>query len=186
MGLCIALSTSRIWARIETPDRVEVSGVLVVVRTVNDNVVARLFDVYAESMGDLSCDFSSEEEMRASYCEFLEGFIADPAHLVLVEEDDGVWKSGLRAVSCGDECWFVEAVETDPGVRRQGYGKLLLLHAIEYLRSLGVHAISCCISESNNASRRLHELCGFSATGEDPINPWGELEEGCVLYRVEL
>ncbi len=81
---------------------------LVVVRAVDDDVVSRLFDVYAESMADLSCDFSSEEEMRSSYREFLEGFVSEDGHLVLVEEDVGAWKSSLRAVSCGDGRWFVE------------------------------------------------------------------------------
>lgn len=162
------------------------SRMLVVVRAVDDDVVSRLFNVYAESMSDLSCDFSSEEEMRSSYREFLEGFVSEDGHLVLVEEDVGVWKSGLRAVSCDDGRWFVEAVETDPGARRQGYGRLLLLHTADHLRALGAREMTCCISESNVASRRLHESCGFLATGEDPVNPWGELEEGCLLYRLEL
>lgn len=55
---------------------------LVVVRTVDDEVIERLFDVYAESMSDLSCDFSSEEEMRSSYREFLEDFVSQPGQLV--------------------------------------------------------------------------------------------------------
>jgi len=92
---------------------------LVVVRTVDDGVVERLFGVYAESMGDLSVNFSNEREMSSLYREFLEGFVSDSGHLVLVEEDDGVWKSALRAVSCGGGCWFIEAAETDPGARRR-------------------------------------------------------------------
>lgn len=159
---------------------------LVVVGTVDDDVVSRLFDVYAESMADLSTSFSSKRDMHASYREFLEGFVSDPGHLVLVEEDGGVWKSGLRAVSFGDGRWFVEAVETDPDARRQGYGRLLLIHASEHLRSLGAQEITCCIYESNVASRRLHAGCGFSATSESPVNPWGELEEGCLLYRLTI
>ena len=159
---------------------------LVVVESIDDNVTSRLFEVYAESMADLSSSFPDEREMRASYREFLEGFISQPGQLVLVEEDAGTWKSGLRMVSCCGGCWFVEAVETDPGARRKGYGRLLLLHAADHLRTLGAREVTCCISESNAASRRLHESCGFVATGEDPINPWGELEEGCLLYILEL
>lgn len=159
---------------------------LVVVRTVDEGVVSRLFDVYAESMSDLSHDFSGEQEMRSSYREFLEGFVLEDGHLVLVEEADGAWKSGLRAVSYGGGRWFVEAVETDPGARRQGYGRLLLVHTVEHLRALGAREVTCCISESNVASRRLHESCGYVATGDDPINPWGELEEGCLLYKLGL
>ncbi|MDI9590382.1 MAG: GNAT family N-acetyltransferase [Acidobacteriota bacterium] len=77
----------------------------------------------------------------------------------------------MRGDADGGGRWFVEAVETDPGARRQGYGRLLLLYAAEHLRSLGAREVTCCISESNAASRRPHESCGFSATGEDPVNP---------------
>jgi lincosamide and streptogramin A transport system ATP-binding/permease protein len=168
-------------------DREEVwRKVLIVVRTVDDSVVERLFDVYAESMGDLSVGFSSEEEMRSSYREFLEGFVSDQGHLVLVEEDGGVWRSALRAVSCGGGHWFVEAVETDPGARRRGYGSLLLRHATEYLRSLGASDVTCIIYGGNEASRRLHESCGFEVTDEDAVDPWGECDECGVLYRLAM
>ncbi len=98
---------------------------LAVVRTVDDDAIERLFGVYAESMGGLSVDFSSEGGMRPLYREFPERFVSGQGHLVLVEEDDGVWKSALRAIPCGGGCWFIEAVEADPGARRQGYGRLL-------------------------------------------------------------
>lgn len=124
--------------------------------------------------------------MRSPYREFLGGFVSDSGHLVLVEEDGGVWKSALRAVSCGGGRWFVEAVETDPGARRQGYGRLLLLHAAEHLRSLGARDMTCLIYRGNEASRGLHESCGFRATDEDPVDPWGERDEGCILYRLVI
>lgn len=56
-------------------------------------MIERLFRVYAESMGDLSVEFSSEGEMRSSYRKFLEGFVSEQGHLALVEENDGVWKN---------------------------------------------------------------------------------------------
>ena len=38
--------------------------------------------------------------------------------------------------------------------------------------------------------RRLHESCGFEATGEDPVedpvDPWGERDECGVLYRLVM
>ncbi|MBP3885762.1 MAG: GNAT family N-acetyltransferase [Olsenella sp.] len=159
---------------------------LIVVRTVDDGVVERLFGVYAESMGDLSVNFSNERETRSSYRDFLEGFVSDPGHLVLVEEDGGVWKSALRAVSCDGDCWFIEAVETDPSARRRGNGRLLLSQATEYLRSLGAREVTCVIYRGNEASRRLHESCGFKATDEDPVDPWGDRDECGVLYRSRL
>lgn len=105
---------------------------------------------------------------------------------MLVEEDGGVWRSALRAISRGGGLWFVEAVETDPGARRQGYGRLLLLHATEHLRSLGAHDVTCVIYRGNEASRRLHESCGFEATDEDPVDPWVERDGRGVLYRLAM
>ena len=35
----------------------------------------------------------------------------------------------------------------------------------------------------NTASQALHSQCGFVPTEEPPRNPWGELEEGTVLFR---
>lgn len=172
--------------RIGLGERGRVCGVLVVVRMVDDGVVERLFSVYVESMGDLSVEFPSEGEMRASYREFLEDFVSDQGHLVLVEENDGVWKSALRVVPCGGGRWFIEAVETDPRARRQGYGRLLLLHAAEHLRSLGACDMTCVIYRGNEASRRLHESCGFKVTDEDPVDPWGDRDEYGVLYRFQF
>lgn len=116
------------------------------------SALERLFGVYAESMGDLSSGFTGEDEMRSSYRGFLEDFVSDQGGLVLVEEDDGVWKSALRAVLCGGSRWFIEAVETDPGARRQGYGRLLLLHVAGHLRSLGAKEMTCCVHGDNEAS----------------------------------
>lgn len=78
-----------------------------------------------------------------------------------MDEKDGRKLSGFHAISRGGGLWFVETVETDPGARRQGYGRLLLLHATEHLRSLGAHDVTCVIYRGNEASRRLHESCGF-------------------------
>ncbi|MBO7673739.1 MAG: GNAT family N-acetyltransferase [Atopobiaceae bacterium] len=91
-----------------------------------------------------------------------------------------------RAVSCGGGHWFIEAVETDAGARRRGYGRLLLLHATEYLSSLGARVLTCVIYQGNEASRRLHESCGFEATDEGPVDPWGGRDECGVLYRLAM
>ena len=57
------------------------------------------------------------------------------------------------------------------------------LESLEYLEKLGMTEVTCTISEHNMKSKRLHKKCGFIATNDSPINPWGEFEEGRVLYR---
>ena len=51
------------------------------------------------------------------------------------------------------------------------------------LEKLGMTEVTCTISGHNMKSKRLHKKCGFIATNDSPINPWGEFEEGRVLYR---
>lgn len=153
---------------------------------IDEPTIDQLFDVYAESMADLSASFADAGEMRASYREFLEEFVASPGQFVLVEEHDGVWASALRAVPFGEDGWFIEAVETVQTLRRRGFGHKLLIHAKSFLQAHGAREVCCIIAAENVASRRLHEGCGFAETDESPVNPWGETEDGCILYRCIL
>ena len=145
--------------------------------------VDRLFAVYAESMADLAEDFGSADEMRESYAGFLREFIRECGQLILIETDGDQWVSGLRAVEYRPGVWFIEAVETAPDRRGQGFGKRLLTHTVERLSRLGAKQIECIIHPDNTASRRLHAACGFVPTDDEPVNCWGETETGCVLWR---
>lgn len=157
---------------------------LTVVKQVDEETIERLFSIYAESMTDMKENFASFGEMKAAYASFLADFITNPKQLVLVETTDAVWVSGLRAVETETGHWFLEAVETMPEKRKMGYGRDLLCHTIGYLQSLGMKELSCTISRGNTASQMLHSKCGFVPTAEPPINPWGELEDGTILFRL--
>lgn len=156
---------------------------LTVVKQVDEETIDRFFSVYSESMEDLKRNYSSIAEMKSAYAAFLSDFIADPKQLVLVEKTDSIWVSGLRAVETKPGHWFLEAVETKPEERKKGYGKNLLLHTIQYLQSIGMMELSCTISKRNMGSQVLHKKCGFVPTSEPPINPWGQREEGTILFR---
>lgn len=153
-----------------------------VIQKIDEAAIDRLFSVYAESMEDLQKNFAGAAQMRVEYSAFLTDFIAGPKHLVLVEEAGSEWISGLRAIETKAGCWFLEAVETMPEKRNQGYGKALLLHTIDYLTGLGMTELSCTIAKENAASQALHKKCGFVPTDLPPVNPWGENEEGTILF----
>ena len=155
-----------------------------VVTHIDDCTVDRLMAVYAESMDDLRENFANEAEMYEAYKVFLKEFAESPRQLILVEVSDDTWVSAMRAIGTTNGSWFLEAVETRPDKRGQGYGTALLRHTIEHLRSLGMRESTCTIAQSNHISRALHEKCGFSPTDEPPLNCWGELEEGTILYRL--
>ena len=156
---------------------------LIEIKEIDAAAVDRLFAVYAESMADLSENFDSADEMRAGYGSFLREFIREPGQSVLVETDGDQWVSALRAIESRPGVWFVEAVETAPDRRGQGFGRRLLNHTMERLLSLGAKRIECIIHPDNTASQRLHAACRFVPTDDKPVNCWGETETGCVLWR---
>ena len=156
---------------------------LIEIKEIDAAAVDRLFAVYAESMADLSENFDSADEMRAGYEGFLREFIREPGQSVLVETDRDQWVSALRAVEYRPGVWFIEAVETAPDRRGQGFGRRLLTHTVEHLLSLGAKRIECIIHPDNTASQRLHAACGFVPTDDKPVNCWGETETGCVKWK---
>ena len=156
---------------------------LLEVNTISNAAVDRLFTLYADSMNDLQKHFSSFEEMKQAYLQFLTEFASSPQQLILVEEIQEEWVSGLRAIEVSPGNWFLEAVETKPNRRRCGYGKMLLLHTIAYLKDLGMQQITCQISKTNQKSQNLHAGCGFLPTQEPSVDPWGNTDEHTILYR---
>lgn len=155
-----------------------------IVTHIDKSVITQLQALYSESMNDLKVNFSNDLEMHVAYASFLKDFIKNPKQIILVEEVDDVWVSGLRAIETIETHWFLEAVETKPEERRKGYGKSLLQHTIDYLKRNGMKELSCTISKNNFKSQALHRKCGFLPTNEPPVNCWGELEEGAVLFRL--
>ena len=137
-----------------------------------------------ESMDDLRINFINNTEMCSSYASFLRDFVEYPNQLIIVEESDGDWVSALRAIETIEGHWFLEAVETKPEERKKGFGEKLLYHTIDYLKNIGMTELTCTISKNNFKSQALHGKCGFIPTTEIPLNCWGELEEGTILYRL--
>ena len=80
--------------------------------------------------------------------------------------------------------WFIEAVETAPQNRGKGWGKALMLHAVQELERRGARELFSLIHPDNGPSIAVHEAVGFVATGRAPVNGWGEREDRCILYAL--
>ena len=93
------------------------------IENVNEQVIEKMFLLYAESMADMEREFKDRDEMEASYAAFLKEFIENPKQMVFVETAEKQWVCGLRAVESEPGKWFLEAVETMPGHRNRGYVK---------------------------------------------------------------
>ena len=157
-----------------------------IVTQIDENTISRLLSVYSESMDDMKINFTNDVEMCLAYASFLRDFVKNPKQLIVVETFNDDWVSALRAIETTEGHWFLEAVETKPDERKKGFGKNLLRHTIDYLKNHGMTELTCTIAKNNYKSQALHGKCGFIPTNDPPLNCWGELEEGTILYRLEI
>lgn len=162
----------------------EGAQLLEVITTVDEDTVNRLLEVYRESMDDLAENFESRAAMEREYGAFLKEFVQTPGQMLLAEQGQGRWVSALRAVEVQTGRWYLEAVETNPRDRGKGWGKALLIHTVQELERRGAWELFSLIHPDNGPSIAAHEAAGFSATGREPVNGWGEWEDKCVLYAL--
>ena len=91
--------------------------------------------------------------------------------LVAVVEGIDVGACWMRVLPPGVGLAFVDAVTpqlamaVEPGQRRKGYGKALLLRTLEEARERGYSQVSLTVRPLNPAIA-LYEACGFSKLGE--------------------
>ena len=81
---------------------------------INEQVIKKMFLLYAESMADMEGEFKNRDEMEASYAAFLKEFIENPKQMVFVEI---VENSGMRtqAVESEPGKWFLRQLRRDRG-----------------------------------------------------------------------
>ena len=97
--------------------------------------------------------------------EFFASELVEPhRYLRVLGRDDGVAPrvgGYLFAVSLYEE-FHINKIATDPRVRRQGYGRLLLEDALSRARSMGSTAITLEVRISNAAARVFYGSYGFA------------------------
>lgn len=130
----------------------------------------KLMDVYAESNYENTDYFFPEETDKAvavrkveeGFCGFLKDeFFSRDGNAYWVLEENGIWVCALRLNLIENGLYYLEALETKPDCRKQGYATKLMNDVIEKLKSEGSFRICDCISKKNIASIRTHEKCGF-------------------------
>lgn len=85
-------------------------------------------------------------------------FMAHDPEGCFVAELDGS-PAGTATTTCyGGELAWIGMVLVDPDLRRRGVGRALLLHAIEYLRGLG---IPCIKLDATPLGKQLYDRLGF-------------------------
>lgn len=152
--------------------------------------IPRLLAIYRESsiencqgMYPAESIDASLEQYEAWYTAFMrEEFFAQPGRLWMVEMEDGLLASALRLLPFdGAGIWKLEALETHPDHRRQGYAARLLADTVRSLEeNHGAVTLLSHVVEHNTASLRTHLRAGFVWEGE------ARLEDGwryTMAYR---
>lgn len=161
---------------------VERGPVLHIITSYADLDGPRLMAVYAESnrkntdyfLPDMTDKALAVRKVEEGFLAFLrDEFFKGPGPAYYVLEEVGEWVSALRLNEVQPGLYYLEALETRPGYRRQGCAARLLREVIENLKAKGPFRLCDCVDKENQPSIRTHLACGFhiaSDTGHDYLN----------------
>ena len=134
-----------------------------------------LMDVYAESNFENTDHFFPEmtdkaeavRKVEEGFLDFLENdFFKKEGNVYWVMEKGGKWLSALRTSELEDRTFYIEALETHPDHRRQGWAARLIESVIEHLKRGGSFRLCCCVDKENTPSVETHLSCGFKITDD--------------------
>ena len=131
--------------------------------------IEQLLNVYSqiimENSRALSSDFSEWERRIKAEDDFIsyvrEEFFKQTEAVYAVWSSDGSYKAVLRLEPYSDDGLLLEALETAPEARKQGYAFLLMNEVIAHLQSSKWNCVYSHVHKRNIPSLKLHEKCGF-------------------------
>ena len=143
---------------------------LILARSLRDFSFSKLMDVYIEGNMENAEEFWPELDdgqklLRAEqefYQYLTEVFFRTPEAVYAIWEESGNYISALRLEPYRDGR-LLEALETAPSRRRQGYGVQLIKAVQEQFPNQRIYSH---VGKKNAASLRVHEKCGFCRISE--------------------
>lgn len=162
------------------------------IQSADNDAVAALMHVYPETMEALyqknfEGRYSTEADARTAqindYTESIAAFLAQEDRYIFAFRDGDTIAAALRVIHMGEDNWYLEALGTAPEYRGQGIAKRLLKQTLRLMRTLPTHSIVSLVRRDNEASRAVHEACGFLDTGMTAKDEEGTTVEECMIYR---
>ena len=155
----------------------------------------KLMDVYAESNEEnIDYFYPDTTDRAAALAKIEEDFLAYVRDDVLSKEQnrymvlerEGEWVSALRLYELEAGEYYIEALETRPDRRRQGFGAALLGLVLERLKETGPFRVRDCVNKKNTASQLTHKKCGFTVAddvGHDLLDGSADERSYSMEYR---
>lgn len=88
---------------------------------------------------------------------------SDNSHLFFLVKDEqiaGMLTVGIYHSPTGGKAW-IEDVVVDEAFRGQGFSKLLVAHAIEFTKSMGIPSLMLTSNSKRIAANKLYQAMGF-------------------------
>lgn len=130
----------------------------------------KLMDVYEESNIDNIKYFFPEcknqeegkKKVEEGFLDYIESeFFKLDNSSYYVWEEDNIWLSAMRFYKIKEDLYFLEALETHPSYRKNGYAQKLICNVIEELKKSGDFVLKSYVYPRNIASLKTHKKCGF-------------------------
>ena len=159
---------------------------LILARSIRDLSFSKLMDVYIEGNMENAEEFWPELDdgqklLRAEqefYQYLTEVFFRTPEAVYAIWEESGNYISALRLEPYRDGL-LLEALETAPSRRRQGYAEKLIRAVQEQFSNQRIYSH---VGKKNVASLRVHEKCGFRRISEHAAYIDGSVNQrACTL-----
>ena len=151
-----------------------------------------LMAVYAQGNKVNAQEFYPEEDenvgiLRAEddfYQYLSQSFFSVKGAVYAIWQENGQYISVLRLEPYQDGL-LLEALETHPDHRRQGYAKELILAVLRWLKAQGGAPVYSHIHKRNQASLQAHLSCGFERISEQAVYIDGSVtNRSCTMcYR---
>ena len=162
---------------------------LKVVRSLKELDFSKLMDVYMEGNLENGKDnypqLSPELQLlqaEQDFYAFLREFFTAQGAVYAIWESNGRYISALRLEPYRDG-YLLEALETAPALRRRGYGKQLILAALEAVCGEMGRPVYSHVHKKNAASLAVHAACGFERILEHAVYIDGSVTQRCCTLR---
>lgn len=152
---------------------------MLTVRSINELNFGQLMEVYIED------NLQKEEgllEAEQHFWQYLrEIFFKVPGAVYYIWQEAGCYVSALRLEPYRDG-WLLEAMETAPDYRRNGYAEKLLRKVLELPDYERIYSH---VHKKNIPSLKIHEKCGFCRISEQAVYIDGSVNSYACTMRYE-
>ena len=155
---------------------------LLIMKRLEELDFSALMDVYIEGNREKAEEYGDGGLLQAEreFFDYLrEDFFRQKDAFYAVWQVAGQYVSALRLEPYGDG-WLLEALETAPNHRKQGYAKALMAEVLDMMGEIVVYSH---VSKRNEASLRTHYACGFQKHLDHVVYLDGSVSNRAVTLR---